>query len=472
MDSMNLNKTVFSPRKIIKQLASLKLAVITISMIAILTAIGTFVEARYDATAAQKLVYQSIWMELVMGIFAINLTAVIVDRYPWKQRHLAFICAHVGILVVLFGQYLSNNYGLDGSVRVGVGESNNFAVIPGKIDLTVYSSFDGSSYTKLLAREVDFFLSPPTSNKPVIIPTDQGEIRLTEYQKYVVPSRKVVASDQVRAGAGLRFQMHNDKVNVVEWLVQRNPNHVATHDFGPAQIHLGPVPSEGSGKNEIYLFPDESLSGKIRYAVFKKENKLAALSGVVEEGGTVTPGWMGLELRILRYFPRAVETWELKPKDRPTPLTTGAVKVEFQKQEHWLLLNDTLKLFTEKAAYIVTYASRREDLGFPIKLDKFIMDRYQGTMRAASYRSQVTVPEVGAVEISMNEPLKYKGLTIYQASFEDSPQGEPVASVFSVNRDPGRVLKYLGSLIMTLGIILLFYFRKKAQVAKKNEVQG
>jgi hypothetical protein len=469
---MNFKMPIFSPRKIVKKLASLKLAVITISMIAILTAIGTFVEARYDATAAQKLVYQSIWMELVMGIFAINLTAVIADRYPWKPRHAAFICAHVGILLILLGQFLSNNYGLDGSVRVAVGESNNIAVIPGKIDLMVYSSFDGSSYTKLLEKEVDFFLTPPTASRPMVIPTDQGEIQVTDYQKYVVPSRKVVASDQGRAGAGLRFQMHNDRVNVVEWLVQRNPNHVATHDFGPAQIHLGPLPPQGRGMNEIYLSPDEALPGRIKYAVYKKDSLLAAMTGTVEEGGLVTPGWMGLELRILRFFPKAVESWDLKPKDRPTPLTTGAVKVEFQKQEHWLLLNDTLKLFTEKAAYILTYANRREDLGFSIKLDKFIMDRYQGTMRAASYRSQVVVPEVGAVEISMNEPLKHRGLTIYQASFEDGPQGAPVASVFSVNKDPGRALKYLGSLIMTLGIILLFYFRKKAQVAKKNEVLG
>lgn len=489
LDMENLKKLV---RRSIKKMASIKMAVVSISMIAVVTAIGTIVESQFDALAAQKLVYQSLWMELVLGVFAINLISVIVDRYPWKMRHLAFICAHVGILMILLGQYISNNYGIDGSLRVGVGETNRMLILPGKTDLIVYSSFDGSSYSKLQEKEVDFFLNPPSKNKPLVVSTDKSEIRLTDYQKYVVPSRKVVESQQIRVGAGLRFQIHNDRVNVVEWLVQKNANHLISHDFGPAQIHLGPIPAEGRGANEIFLEPpnepptelpagpakdlpvtsapnsNRASSGKIKYAVFKKDQKTATLRGEVEEGGVVIPGWMGLELKVLRFFPRAEEIWDLKPKDRPTPLTTGAVKVEFEGKEHWLLLNDTLKLFTEHAVYIMTYANRRIELGFPVKLEKFMMDRYQGTMRAASYRSQVHLPEVGSVEISMNEPLKHQGFTIYQSSFEDGPQGAPVASVFSVNRDPGRALKYFGSFVMTVGILLLFYFKKRAQASLKK----
>ena len=84
---------------------------------------------------------------------------------------------------------------------------------------------------------------------------------------------------------------------------------------------------------------------------------------------------------------------------------------------------------------------------------------YQGTSKAASYESVVAVDGLGEHLISMNEPLKMNGLLFYQSSFEDGPNG-PTASIFAVNYDPGRWLKYLGSLIMSLGIILLFYFKK------------
>jgi hypothetical protein len=60
----------------------------------------------------------------------------------------------------------------------------------------------------------------------------------------------------------------------------------------------------------------------------------------------------------------------------------------------------------------------------------------------------------------MNEPLKHKGYTFYQSSFEEDKMGNPVTSVLTVNYDPGRWLKYIGCLLIVLGSILLFYFKK------------
>jgi hypothetical protein len=42
---------------------------------------------------------------------------------------------------------------------------------------------------------------------------------------------------------------------------------------------------------------------------------------------------------------------------------------------------------------------------------------------------------------------------LYQSSYELNP-GQPPASIFSVNQDPGRSIKYTGSLILVLGIII------------------
>ena len=88
------------------------------------------------------------------------------------------------------------------------------------------------------------------------------------------------------------------------------------------------------------------------------------------------------------------------------------------------------------------------------------MGRHQGTLKAASYESLVEV-EGEEYLISMNEPLKRKGLTFYQSSFQEDDMGNPTHSILSVNKDSGRFLKYLGCLIITLGILALFYMRKK-----------
>ena len=452
-------------KRLNKPLASLKLAVFIIISIAAITAVGTIVEAKYDAYAAKKLVYDTWFMYTIMALLAINLIGVMVDRWPWKKRHASFVLAHIGILFLLAGAVITSKFGLDGSMRVMIGDQNNF-VQTADTDLVVYSSFDGDRYSKTYESEVDFFTKPPTAQKPLAVPVVEGAIKVIDYKKYVLPAKKVIADESGKAGAGLRFQIQNPNVNVIEWLVQRKPNALAVHDFGPARINLGPIPAEGLGKNEIYLSPEKD---GVRYAVFYKESKKPGKKGFLKEGEVFDPGFkMNMDFRVLRYLPSAIEDWDLQELQHPTPLTTSAVKILFEGKEHWVLLNDMVKLFTNQAVYLLTYGNRRIDVGFPVKLKKFEVDRYQGTMRAMAYKSVVEVPELGEHLISMNEPLKYKGLTVYQASFQEE-NGQPVASIFSVNADPGRFLKYLGSLIMSLGIVLLMWFKHlDFKIAKKS----
>jgi cytochrome c biogenesis protein ResB len=59
----------------------------------------------------------------------------------------------------------------------------------------------------------------------------------------------------------------------------------------------------------------------------------------------------------------------------------------------------------------------------------------------------------------MNEPLKHNGFTFYQASFQENQTGEATTSILSVNKDPGRWIKYLGSFLIVLGTIVMFYFK-------------
>lgn len=455
-------------KKLIKPLASLKLAVFIIVAIAVLTAIGTFVEAKYDAFAAKKLVYDTPWMFGIMVLLAINLIAVMMDRWPWKRRHAAFVCAHIGIIILMLGQWVTSNFGLDGSLRIGIGESGRYVQVH-QTDLTVYSSFDGDRYSKTLEQEVDFFMNPPTKEKPFSIMTMDGSVDIVGYEKYVIPSRQVVPAEKGNFGPGLRFQIESPMFNVIEWLVQRKPSTPAVQNFGPATIHLGnEIPKESRGVNEIFLMP--LASGKIKYAVFHKDQKKIFVQGEVAEGDVFEPGWMGSKVRVLRYLPLAKDDWDIKVVEKPSPLTTSAIRVKFKDTEQWVLQNDLVKFFTDKGAYLVTWANRRIDLGFDLKLDHFEVTRYQGTMRAMAYQSVVKLPEGTEHLISMNEPLKYKGLTIYQASFQEE-NGKPVASIFSVNHDPGRFWKYLGSLVMSIGIVLLFYFKSLDFKALKKSAQ-
>ena len=94
---------------------------------------------------------------------------------------------------------------------------------------------------------------------------------------------------------------------------------------------------------------------------------------------------------------------------------------------------------------------------FSITLLKFSHDRYPGTdiPRNFSSRIRLQTPD-GHVDrevlIYMNNPLRYGGLTFYQAGFEKNDQ----TSILQVVRNPSWLLPYVSCVLMGLGLVTQF----------------
>jgi hypothetical protein len=92
-----------------------------------------------------------------------------------------------------------------------------------------------------------------------------------------------------------------------------------------------------------------------------------------------------------------------------------------------------------------------------IKLREFSHDRYPGTNIPFNFSSDVTIidQQTGSSRdslIYMNNPLRFAGLTFYQASFAN----EDTMSMFQVVRNPARWVPYAASAIISLGLTLQF----------------
>lgn len=285
------------------------------------------------------------------------------------------------------------------------------------------------------------------------------DFELLESIDYGQAQVKVEESPSSQSGAAIRYQLSNANVSEIDWLIQRNLFERAEKQVGPVLITMGGLWDRTSEINEIRLYQDQRQA--LNYALYSKESPTPFKKGQLKEGDTIQTGWMGLELKALRYFSKAQQKYEVKALDRPTPNTRPSARVRYNGQESYLLLNDYIKVFTDEWVYLVAYTNKRVPLGFEISLANFKKSDYPGTMRAMAYQSEVHYGDNEKAVISMNEPLKYKSFYLYQASFEESPTGQARASILSVNHDPGRIWKYSGSLMMCLGVILLFYFRKR-----------
>ena len=465
---------------------SFQLGIPVIAALMILTIAGTIIESKYDAWTAGKLIYQSWMMYVVMGLLIYNLVIVMVDRLPWKPNHYPFILVHIGIITIIGGGWVTQKFGLDGSMRIPISQSNNMITVH-QTDFTVYATFDGAKYTKVYDQEVDFYGSNISEKNPFDFDLNYEDtpqkIKIIEYVPYAQAQQKVVSSDDATAGSSIKFQIVNANVKQTESLTQQNKNKVSQTTLGLLNLYLG-YNYKILGRKNLHLneaYFNSLDQDQIEFAFFNKDEKKPYKLGLMKIGAVVQTDWMGLEIRLLDYIMRAKQDWNVTALKYPNALTTSAVKFIFNNKTEWLLLNDTVKIFTDKVAYIVAYHNRQLPLNFKLNLDEFKIEKYQGIAKAKEYSSQVSVMKAFEKEkindksnlnkilserISMNEPLKFDGYTFYQASFEkDENTDQPIASILSVNRDPGRWVKYVGSIIFSFGIVWLFYLRRKRRTA-------
>lgn len=105
---------------------------------------------------------------------------------------------------------------------------------------------------------------------------------------------------------------------------------------------------------------------------------------------------------------------------------------------------------------------------FGLELIDFRFDRYPGTEIPKNFSSEVNIldPEQSGKRhalIYMNNPLRYGGLTFFQASFDQETER---STILQVVRNPGWLLPYFSVLLMGLGmsyqfLMHLFRFSRK-----------
>jgi cytochrome c biogenesis protein ResB len=106
-------------------------------------------------------------------------------------------------------------------------------------------------------------------------------------------------------------------------------------------------------------------------------------------------------------------------------------------------------------SFLILIRRTRRYLPFQIQLLDFEKQMHPATGVARSYKSIVNVIDNNLVQrqvIEMNEPLRYKGYTFYQASFIEG--GPTETSVLAVVENMGEWFPYIASIILVIGLLL------------------
>lgn len=227
-------------------------------------------------------------------------------------------------------------------------------------------------------------------------------------------------------------------------------------------------------------------TGKAGYRAFGSQGLIAA--DYVEKGRNYA-SWAGWTFTPLDVLASATEEVKLRPKRLPRAKTGNpGIIVELQSSKN---PKDVVRTALTRGmgrtrqlgnrAVQFRYDIAETKLPFQIRLDEFKEPKNPGTNQAAMYTSIVTLIdkakdlEKNNIVITMNAPLHWqddqgKWYTFYQSGIDYS-MGKPV-STYTVARDPGLILKYVGLLMVICGIILMFYlggyFRRHRFSARRS----
>lgn len=230
------------------------------------------------------------------------------------------------------------------------------------------------------------------------------------------------------------------------------------------------APAAGDGPS-VTVYYQKDNKDKVRIEFSKAGDVLG--SQVLKVGQSAQAPWMGMNFTLKSIGASSggfstTNEYTVTPiplREKENVLPPAAIRVgAFEggpESDQWIIEGDQ-KMFPTSSGDVRVYFGRKIlRLPFAVNLKKFTKEDYFGTEMAKSYESLVEVDGMaGTTVIKMNEPLKKDGYTLYQSSYQQQPGGK-FASIFSVNRDPGRPIKYAGGIFLAIGIILYTVMRSK-----------
>jgi len=138
----------------------------------------------------------------------------------------------------------------------------------------------------------------------------------------------------------------------------------------------------------------------------------------------------------------------------------------------WLVSNaisEPQSFTANNRSYNLIMRQRRYYKQFALTLLHFAHDRYAGTDIPKNFSSRVRLTDMERGEnrevlISMNDPLRYRGFTFYQAGFDKNDK----TTILQVVKNPAMLLPYIACALVALGLVTQFSMHLFGFVKKRN----
>ncbi|MDQ6861808.1 MAG: hypothetical protein M3032_11715 [Verrucomicrobiota bacterium] len=242
----------------------------------------------------------------------------------------------------------------------------------------------------------------------------------------------------------------------------------------------GDAPSPTANRLTLFVADDGAVSYEL------SSRKAGRSSGTLAMNAPLATGWADWQLVADRAMPHAEQWMDFQPvaEAAPNSNVSEGVRVRVQQNgntiEQWVPAGWQIALDTQPAPIQVAYGWQQQPLPISLDLLDFEVQRNEGSDAPAGFKSTVRVMDrqgqTATGQCWMNHPFSFPGeswrtwtgltFKMSQASWNPENLGQ---STIQILRDPGWLLKWIGSLLICGGIFMLFYvkqFRRPTPSAK------
>ncbi len=439
----------------LKHLLSMKMAVLVLFVFGVSAGVATFIENDYGTQTAQALVYKAEWFEYFLTYF-IAILIFNMTRYKTYKTKPSVFLFHFSFLIIALGALTTRYMGYEGVMHIREGEKSNLLVSNGKFLQVVVHEVNQSSEGEMFEKEL--YLSSMSENsfhQRLEVGDKEVEIDLVRYlpafQESVVDDPKGQKMIELKVSNGRKGEMYAIATGETKTFDQFDIayNAPATKDKPTLLIEeregnltmsfpyiINTMRMDDRSTSElqsgVHSFEKRTLYQFGQNAVVLKEIYPHAHREIKADG-----------LKTQSQKPEYI-AWQISVGDKTKTIVTTPIKDEIGDISSVTL--DGVKVDLRVGAKVIT-------LPFALRLEKFKLERYPGSMTPSSYASDVTLIDdekniTMPYAIYMNHVLDYRGYRFFQSSYDPDEKG----TVLSVNNDPGTPPTYLGYLLLTIGM--------------------
>jgi len=438
----------------LKHILSMKVATLLLLLFGVIIGTATFIENDYGTQTAQALVYKAKWFEFFLAYFSIILIYQIFKYKSYKNRFPIFLF-HFSFIVIILGAIITRYVGYEGIMHIREGQESNTMVSDVKsMQVFVQNKDHNNSLEEAL-----FFstMSKNYFNRSLSVGDKKLNIELIKY----LPTYTQKPISTPDGSKILELKVSSGSSGEIYFFKQGD-----LKDFGSFYISYNSKDLKDDKPTFHIVDSNNSLKLKFPYI-------LKTLDMNTKESSQIDADESDFHQRMLyRFGSNAIVLKSIHNKATlktvSTDLKTKSGKAEFiemklsvgskSRVEIFKVFKGQageLKKFTLDGVNIsMRIGAKILSLPFSIKLEKFKLERYPGSMTPSSYASDVVLIDKEQninkpYAIYMNHILDHRNYRFFQSSYDMDEKG----TILSVNHDPGTIPTYIGYILLTLGML-------------------